>query len=736
MELHASFAHLGPAPGAIALVSRSNALAAAALDWAQPRRIGFSHIVALGDVSDVDFGDMLDYLATSPEARAILLYTEEVTEARKFMSAARAASRSKPVVIVKARRYAEGARTAPDEVYDAAFRRAGALRVRSMRELFAAAETLALTRERRGDRLAILTNGTGPGVLARDALEAEGGRLAAFSPATLARLAALTRFNEEEGPNPIDIPADVPPTLRAAALAAVLEDPGVDGALVLHSPSALEAPEAVADAMIAALATVPSLGASGRNVFTAWLGEEKAAAGRARFVEARVPTYPSLDDAVTGFMHRVRYRANQDLLMEVPPAGPDDARPDREEAAAAIAGALAAGRRFLEPDEAARLLAAYGIPVVPTRTAADGEEAAKAAAEIGVPVALKIRSADIAHRGEIGGVALHLEGIARVRSEAAAMLARVRRARPAARIEGFLVQEMIARPGALELAVGLIDGGVFGPVVALGKGGAGAGRPGDASLELPPLNMALARWQMARAPIELSAADQDALAQVLIRIAEIACAHAEIQSLLIDPLLADADGVIALDARIAVAPDDRRATQRLAILPYPAELETTLALEDGGEMRIRPIRPEDEPLLREMFRHMSAEDVRLRFLTAMKEMPHALAARLTQIDYDREMALIALDEVGGMDGVARFSADADNARAEFAVAVRSDRKRHNLGRVLMTYLLEIAHRRGIGEIYGDVAAENAPMIAFCRALGFVIGKHPDDPQLLRVSRPG
>ncbi|HTU56102.1 MAG TPA: CoA-binding protein, partial [Acetobacteraceae bacterium] len=251
--LNASFAHLGPGPGTIALVSRSNALAAAALDWAEPRRIGFSHVVALGDVSDVDFGDMLDYLATSPEARAILLYTEEVTEARKFMSAARAASRSKPVVIVKARRYAEGARTAPDAVYDAAFRRAGALRVRSMRELFAAAETLALTRERRGDRLAILTNGTGPGVLARDALAAEGGRLAAFSPDTLARLASLTRPNEEEGPNPIDIPADIPPALRAAALAAVLEDPGVDGALVLHSPSVLEGPEAAADALIAAL---------------------------------------------------------------------------------------------------------------------------------------------------------------------------------------------------------------------------------------------------------------------------------------------------------------------------------------------------------------------------------------------------------------------------------------------------------------------------------------------------
>ena len=745
--LNASFAHLAPAPGAIALVSRSNALAAAALDWAKPRRIGFSHVVALGDVSDVDFGDMLDYLATSPETRAILLYVEEIADARKFISAARAAARSKPVVIVKASRFAahrfaahcfaDDARTAPDAVYDAAFRRAGALRVRSMPELFAAAETLALTRERRGDRLAILTNGTGPGVLARDALAAEGGRLAAFSPETLARLAALTSPNPEEGPNPIDIPADAPPSHRAAALAAVLEDPGVDAALVLHSPSALEAPAAAADALIAALAAIPSLAASRRNVFTAWLGEETAAVGRARFVEARIPTYASLDEAVTGFMHRVRYRGNQDLLMEVPPARRDDAPPDQETAAATIATALAAGRRFLDPDEVFRLFAAYGIPLVPSRAVADGEEAAKAAAEIGVPVALKIRSPDIAHRGAAGGVALHLEGIAAVRAEAAAMLARVRRARPGAKLEGFLVQEMIARPGALELAAGLIDGGVFGPVVTFGAKGStiGSGTPEGASLELPPLNMALARWQMARAAIALPPADQDQVARLLIRVGEIACAHAEIESLRIDPLLADADGVIALDARIAVTPNHRRATQRLAILPYPAELETTLSLDDGTEIRVRPIRPEDEPLLQEMFRHMSAEDVRLRFLTAMRRMPPALAARLTQIDYDREMALIALDEDGGMEGVARFAADPDNARAEFAIAVRSDRKRHSLGRALMTYLLEIAHRRAIGEIYGDVAADNAQMLAFCRALDFTLGPHPDDPQLVRVTRP-
>ncbi|HWA81422.1 MAG TPA: GNAT family N-acetyltransferase, partial [Acetobacteraceae bacterium] len=398
--------------------------------------------------------------------------------------------------------------------------------------------------------------------------------------------------------------------------------------------------------------------------------------------------------------------------------------------------------RRLDPAEAERVLGAYGIPVVPSRAAATGEEAAAAAAAIGGAVALKIRSADIACRGEVGGVALHLEGTAEVRAEAASMLARVRRILPEARIEGFLVQEMITRPGAIELAAGLIDGGIFGPLVRFGQGG--ARMAGAASLELPPLNMALANWQIARAHIwprpreghGAPSIDTGAVAQVLIRIAEIACAHAEIETLLIDPLLADADGVIALDARIAIAPARSSAAGRLAIPPYPAELETTLPLDDGSEVRVRPIRPEDEPLLQEMFRHMSAEDVRLRFFITMREMPHALAARLTQIDYDREMAVIALDAQGAIEGVARFSADPDNARAEFAVAVRSDRKRHRIGHVLMTYLLEIAHRRGIGEIFGDVVAENAPMIAFCRALGFSISPHPADRQLLRVSRPG
>ncbi len=746
LGLNASFAHLAPARGSLALVSQSSALAAAAIDWAKPRQIGFSHVVTLGDVADVDFGDMLDYLANAPEARAILLYADRLRQARKFMSATRAAARGKPVVVVKAGRFAAGEEEdAPDAVFDAAFRRAGALRVRSMPELFAAAETLALTRERRGNRLAILTNGTGPGILARDALLEAGGRLAAFSPETAARLAALRAPFEPDADglaNPIDIPSGKDPRASAASLAAVLADPGVDAALVVHSPSALETSDAAAEALIAALPSPASLAATGRNVFTAWLGEETAAPARLRFAAARIPSYPSLDEAVSGFMHRVRYHANQDMLMEVPPAERDDARPDHKTASSIIAAALAAGRRQLDPAEAERVLGAYGIPVVPSRAVANGEEAAAAAAAIGGAGALKIRSAEIACRGEVGGVALHLEGTAEVRAEAASMLARVRRILPEARIEGFLVQEMITRPGAIELAAGLIDGGIFGPLVRFGQGG--ARMAGAASLELPPLNMALANWQIARAHIwprpreghGAPSIDTGAVAQVLIRIAEIACAHAEIETLLIDPLLADADGVIALDARIAIAPARSSAAGRLAIPPYPAELETTLPLDDGSEVRVRPIRPEDEPLLQEMFRHMSAEDVRLRFFITMREMPHALAARLTQIDYDREMAVIALDAQGAIEGVARFSADPDNARAEFAVAVRSDRKRHRIGHVLMTYLLEIAHRRGIGEIFGDVVAENAPMIAFCRALGFSISPHPADRQLLRVSRPG
>ena len=750
--LDASFSHIAPLPGDLAFVSQSGAMITAVLDWAAPRRIGFSHVVSLGDMADVDFGDMLDYLAGDAGTRAVLLYVEGVTEARKFMSAARAAARSKPLLAVKAGRFAEGARAAhshtgalagSDAVYDAAFRRAGMLRVDTMAELFEAVETLALTRPQQGDRLAILTNGGGPGVLATDALIALGGRLAELGPETLAKLDAVLPATWSRG-NPVDIIGDAPGRRYAGALGILLADPGLDAVLVLNAPTALARPSEAARAVIDTLAAVPAGSLVGRNVLTSWLGERTAAPARRRFAEARIATYETPDAAVRGFMHRVQYRRNQELLLETPPARTEDFTPDIAAARRAIAPAPGAAPAWLDAEQVAAVLAAYGIPLPQSRIVRDADAAAAAAGALGFPVALKIRSPDIAHKSDVGGVALNLGNPERVRAEAAAMRARLAAAQPQARLEGFLVQEMVQRPGAIELIVGVLDDAVFGPVVMFGQGGVAVELLRDTTLELPPLNAALARAQMARTRVSrllqgfrnLPAADLAAVAAVLVRVGQLAADHPEIRELDINPLLADAGGVVAVDARIRVAPAAQPGAARLAILPYPREFESRETLRDGTRLQLRPVRPEDEPALQDLARHMNPDDLRLRFFTPMKALPHALAARLSQIDYDREMALVARrDGDGTALGVARFSSDPDRLRAEFAVALRSDWKGRGLGFLLMTRIIDIARRRGIGEIIGDVLHENVPMLKLAQSLGFRLAGHPGDPELVRVVKP-
>jgi len=431
-------------------------------------------------------------LAVDPATHAILLYVEAVTHARKFVSAARAAARLKPVIAVKVGRFAEGARAAAshtgalagaDAVYEAAFRRAGILRVATMAELFDAAETLALTHEQQGDRLAILTNGGGPGVLAADALAALHGRLAALSPQTMARLDGLLPPTWSRG-NPVDIIGDAPGSRYAAALAALLEDRDIDAVLVLNCPTALARPSAAARGVIATVAAAKER----RNVFTAWLGAHLAGHARRLLAEARLPTYETPDAAVRGFMHRVEYRRSQELLMQTPPALPGRFTPNAARAQRAIGTALAAGRQWLDAGEMAEVLAAYGVPAPALRLAADPADAAAAAAEMGRPVALKIRSPDLTHKSDIGGVVLDLDGAEPVRRAAADMLARIAALRPEARLDGFLVQEMVHRPDAIELIAGLVDDPVFGPVVLFGQGGTAVELIDDTTLELPPLN--------------------------------------------------------------------------------------------------------------------------------------------------------------------------------------------------------------------------------------------------------
>ena len=747
--LDASFSHLAPLPGDLAFVSQSGALITAVLDWAAPRGIGFSHVVSLGDMADVDFGDMLDYLAADPGTRAILLYVEGITQARKFMSAARAAARAKPVLAVKVGRFAESARAArshtgalagSDAVYEAAFRRAGMLRVASMGELFDAVQTLAMTGPQQGERLAILTNGGGPGVLATDAVVEQGGRLAALSPATVARLDAVLPKTWSRG-NPVDIIGDADGARYAAALDILMADPEIDALLVMNCPTALASAEDAARAVIASATKPPAAHRTGHNLLTAWLGEATADTARQLFGAARIATYATPESAVRGFMHGVQYRRNQDLLIETPSLRHEGPPPDAARAERAMARALAAGREWLDAEEVGEVLAAYRIPCPASRVAANPAEAAEQAAVLGGKVALKIRSRDISHKSDVGGVALGLSGAAAVKAAAEAMLARVRATRPEARLDGFLVQQMIERPGAVELILGLNEDANFGPIVLFGQGGTLVEFLGDTTLELPPLNSALARAQIARTRVArllagyrgAPAADLDAVVDAMLRVSQLACEQPQLKELDLNPLLADKDGAVALDARIRVQP--ARAAPP-AIRPYPKELEHGVTLGDGTQAHLRPVRPEDEPLLQDLARHMTEDAMRMRFFAPMKELSHRLAARLSQLDYDREMALVALSaDTDTALGVVRYGADPDNRRAEFAVSVRSDRQGQGIGTLLMREIIAVARARGIGEIFGDVLPENRRMLQLCRDLGFAASAHPDDAAVTRVVKP-
>ncbi len=742
LGINAGFSHLAPPPGDLAFVTQSGAMVTAMLDWAAPRGIGFSKIVSLGDKADVDFGDLLDYLAMDSSTRAILLYVESIAHARKFMSAARIAARSKPVIVIKGGRHAEGARAAAshtgalagaDAVYDAVFARAGMLRVYSLEELFDAAETLSHYTAAGGDpgadaRLAIVTNGGGFGVLATDALIDEGGKLAELAPETIEALDAHLPATWSRA-NPVDIIGDAPGARYKAAMQALLADPNSDAVLAMHCPVAVADPTEAAAAVVEAYRESEATGH--RPVFAAWVGEQAVAPARRLFDREGLPHYQTPEQAVRAFMHLARYRRNQSLLMRVPPSAPETAPPDTAAVRAIVAKALGEAREWLNEAEAKQVLAAYGIPTLAAEVVADPKAAGTAAARIGGPVALKILSRDITHKSDLGGVMLDLEGAEAVERAAAAMLKRIAAAAPKARLEGFTVQAMCRRPQAEELILGVVADAQFGPVMLFGQGGTAVEVIDDKALALPPLDPVLAEAMMAQTRVwRLLQGYRDrppaALAEIaacLIRLSQLVIDVAEVSEVDINPLLADSEGVIALDARIrvAAAAAGEGAGERLAIRPYPKALEQTFALPDGQKIFLRPLRPDDAPGLREGFKLMAPEDVRLRFFSQMREMSPALAARLTQLDYNREMALAAFpaegDDRGGL-GVVRLLADPDNRSAEFAIALRSSDKGRGLGRAMMERIIAYARQRGIGEVWGDVQAGNGAMLALCEKLGF------------------
>jgi acetyltransferase len=596
------------------------------------------------------------------------------------------------------------------------------LRVRSIEELFEAAETLAYARPVTGRRLVILTNGGGPGVLAADELGQRGGELAQLAPETIRRLDSLLPPTWSRG-NPIDIIGDADASRYSAALRAAAADAGFDAILALLVPTAL------VDGLDVARGLAAEAERLRRPVLTSWMGEDAVLAARRLFADSGIPTYGTPEAAVRAFMQMVEYDENQRSLMQVPASVPEGFEPQREVVGDIIRGALAAGRSILDQDEILAVLRAYSIPVVEARAAESAAEAASSARELGFPVALKIRSPDISHKSEVGGVALELDSEAAVTEAVLAMQARVRKLRPQAAITGFTVQRMVRRPKARELIAGAVEDPVFGPVVLFGAGGTSAELVRDMAVALPPLNMALAEQLVARTRVgrllhgfrDVPAADLQVVHLTLVKISQLLADHAEIAELDINPLLADDEGVLALDARMRLAATPQTGAERLAIRPYPRELEEEAEIH-GVKLLIRPIRPEDAPAHLEFFRRLSKQDQYLRFFRAVGELPQDHLARFTQLDYDREMALIATLQgpTGAQEtlGVVHTSADADNTRAEFAIIVRSDWHGRGLGRLLMDRIIRYCRARGTARIVGETLIENRAMLGLARQLGF------------------
>ncbi|MGD9601702.1 MAG: GNAT family N-acetyltransferase [Gammaproteobacteria bacterium] len=730
--LNASFAHAHARPGRLAFVSQSGALATAILDWGNTRGIGFSCFISIGDSLDVDLGDLLDYLGRDTDTSAILLYVESIRAARKFMSAARAAARVKPVIAVKTGRVEASARAAAshtgalagnDEIVDAVLRRAGILRVDTTQDLFDAAETLARSKPYLGPRLAIMTNGGGAGVLATDALVRGGGELAALSDATLAALDAKLPATWSRA-NPLDIIGDAPVARYVQTLDVLCEAPEVDAILFMHAPTA------IVPSLDIARAIVPRIRGAGRNVFTCFLGGTTVEPARALLAEAGIPGYATPEEAVRAILQTVDHARLQAALLETPPRDAADGGYDLTRARDILRGVLAGGRTLATEVEAKAVLTAAGIPVVRTEIARDAADAVARATAIGFPVALKILSPDISHKTDVGGVVLNLADAADVGSAARQMQQRVALAVPDARLTGFTVQAMAPMRHAHELILGCVQDPVFGPVLMFGQGGTAVEIVRDRGFALPPLNRPLARALVAGTRVaallrgyrDRPAIAFDALYQALERLSALVCACPEIVELDINPLLADAAGVLALDARIALAHAAADPSARLVIRPYPAELEEAREVA-GRTLRLRPIRPEDEVLHARFLRSLAPEDVYFRFFQTVRDWTHPQLARLTQIDYDREMAFVAVTD-GGVEpeilGVARSIADPDNMAAEFAVVVRSDRQGEGIGSVLMDKLVRHARARGTGRLVGYVLAANAAMLGLARELGFQV----------------
>lgn len=746
--LNASFARTGAQPGSIALVSQSGAICSALVDWAVSANVGFSSVVSLGAATDTDFGDVLDYLLFDPQTQSVLLYVEGVHDGRSFISSLRAVARAKPVIVLKVGRHAAGSKAARshtgalvgnDAVFDAVLARCGVVRVDSYQDLFAAARVLSGGNRPRGDRLAVVTNGGGPGVLAADAMESHGLALPELAPATIQALNTVLPAHWSHG-NPVDVIGDADGARFAAAASRVVVDPNVDAVLTLYCPTAVSRADDVADGILGVARETSKI------FLTAWLGDSGVAATRHRLEQAGVPAYRSAEVAVQAFATLAMHGRRQRLLLEAPPPRAHENEHDLSAARRVRDAALAQGRTLLNEVEAKALLSAFDIPVSASVVATTREQAIEAAAGLGYPVVMKVLSPDISHKSDVNGVRLNVRDARQAGEQFDDIAACLKRLAPSARLTGVLVQAMVERRHSRELMVGVARDPVFGPVISVGSGGVAVELLRDSAIGLPPLNVKLAgemidRTRAARllgAYRNVPAANRDALIAVLLRVSDLLCAAPWIVEMDINPLLLDPAGAVALDARVVIDPRPSEPDGRyshLAVHPYPAVLEAPATLQDGSVVTIRPIRPEDAAMETSFITQLSDESRYLRFLSMVRHVTPEMVARFTQIDYDREMALIGVRREGqgeSIIGVARYVRDANPKSAEFAIVVADSAQRLGLARELMGRLMAHAKGAGVTRLRGLVLATNHPMLEFMSRLGFSAGPAPEDNGLVAV----
>jgi acetyltransferase len=733
-HLNASFAAGMAKPGRVAFISQSGALCTSILDWSLSEGIGFSYFVSIGNAINVKVGDLIDYLAEDPTTDSIVLYLESVTDSRRFMSAARTFTRSKPIVVYKAGRFAASAEAAAshtgamagvDAVYEAAFQRAGMVRVDRAEDMFDCAELLARQRTPAGPRLAIITNAGGPGVMAADELLERQGELAVLTPETIDKLNSVLPQHWSHR-NPVDVLGDARPERVATALQIVVADPNVDGVLVVLTPQAMTDPmgTAIRVADIAATTREP--------VLAAWMGGHMVEPGRQILNQAGIPTYDSPDRAVRAFMYLVSYRRNREVLYETPRQVPVNGTVDTRAARILIDEVAATGRDILTEIESKGLLQAFGIPTSVPQPAYSADGAVEVARELGYPIVMKVHSPQILHKTEVQGVVIGLANDSEVRKAFEEMVARAKRLRPDAEIHGVTLQPMIAVADGIELIVGAKKDPVFGAVMMVGAGGITAEVLGDRALELPPLNERLAHRMLESLRIRpllhgfrgRRAVDVDRLVEVLMRLSYLISENPRIAELDVNPLLVTADGTTALDARVIldrpVLAQDPRPYSHLAIRPYPEEYSSCVALKDGTKVMLRPIRPEDEPKWHDFMKNCSQHSIWLRFRYLFKETTHEMATRFCFVDYDRTLAIVA-EITDGKDpqiiGVARLVADADHGRAEYAVLVADEWQGRGLGNLLTDYCFQICGSWGVDRVYAEATTENDRMQKILRRHG-------------------